>query len=105
MPTKRKIAIYTGNRAEYGLQYPIIKAISEHPSLDYFLLISGAHLQEDFGATVKEIEKDGFNIYKEIELRMDKDTPFAMAQAIGSGVLNISKILAQLSPPFTVVYA
>ena len=28
MKTK-KVAIFTGNRAEYGLQYPIIKAIRE----------------------------------------------------------------------------
>ena len=53
---KRKIAIFTGNRAEYGLQYPIIKAIDARSDLEYFLLVSGAHLQEDFGYTVKKIE-------------------------------------------------
>ena len=26
---KRIIAVFTGNRAEYGLQFPILKAISE----------------------------------------------------------------------------
>jgi UDP-N-acetylglucosamine 2-epimerase (non-hydrolysing)/GDP/UDP-N,N'-diacetylbacillosamine 2-epimerase (hydrolysing) len=49
MKAKRKIAIYTGNRAEYGLQFPIIKAIAGHPDLEYYLLVSGAHLQQDFG--------------------------------------------------------
>jgi len=48
--TKRKITIFTGNRAEYGLQYPIIKAIAAHPELEYYLLVSRAHLQEDFGS-------------------------------------------------------
>ena len=41
---KRKIAIYTGNRAEYGLQLPIIRAIDSHPSLEYNLIVSGALL-------------------------------------------------------------
>ena len=36
---RRKIAVFTGNRAEYGLQYPILKAINEHPDLDYKLLV------------------------------------------------------------------
>ena len=59
---KRKIAIFTGNRAEYGLQYPIIKAIANHPDLEYYLLVSGAHLQEDFGSTKKEIKEDGIEL-------------------------------------------
>ena len=48
---KRKIAVFTGNRAEYGLQFPILKAINEHPDLDYKLLVSGAHLDQNFGPT------------------------------------------------------
>ena len=101
----RKIAIYTGNRAEYGLQYPIIKAIAARPDLEYFLLVSGAHLQEDFGYTKKEIEKDGFKVYGDVQLTMEGDTLFATAQAIGSGILSLSRMLAQIRPDFLVVYA
>ena len=102
---KRKIAIFTGNRAEYGLQYPIIKAIAAHPSLEYCLLASGAHLQEDFGMTKQEIEKDGFRVHSEIKLTMDGDTLLSTAQAIGSGILNLSQTLASIRPDFLVVYA
>ena len=35
---KKRVAIFTGNRAEYGLQYPVIKAISENKYLKYDLL-------------------------------------------------------------------
>jgi len=101
----RKIAIFTGNRAEYGLQYPIIKAIAGRPDLEYFLLVSGAHLQEDFGYTKNEIEKDGFKVYGEVRLTMEGDTLLATAQAIGSGILNLSRALAEIKPDFLVVYA
>ena len=102
---RRKVTIFTGNRAEYGLQYPIIKAISEHPGLDYYLLVSGAHLQEDFGYTMKEIEKDGFRVFSEVRLDMKQDTVFATAQAIGSGVVNIGRILNEIRPDLHFVYA
>lgn len=46
--SKRKVAVFTGSRAEYGLQYPIIKALAADPRLDYYLLVSGGHLAEDF---------------------------------------------------------
>ena len=103
--SKRKVGIFTGNRAEYGLQYPILKAISADPRFDYYLLVSGAHLKDDFGRTLEEIEKDGFKIYSEVTLEMPDDSLLATSQAIGSGVLNLSAILADIEPDFLVVYA
>ena len=102
---KRKIAVFTGNRAEYGLQYPILKAIDEHPELDYYLLVSGAHLDKNFGGTLEEIEKDGFHIDAEIKIDMDAESLYATAQAIGSGILSISSVLAKMQPDIMVVYA
>lgn len=102
---KRKIAIFTGNRAEYGLQFPIIKAVSQHPLLEYYLLVSGAHLNEDFGKTSAEIDKDGFRVYREVKIDMGNDNLFGTAQAIGSGILNLSQVLKDLKPDMLVVYA
>ena len=102
---KRKIAVFTGNRAEYGLQYPILRAIASDPRLEYFLLAGGAHLQQDFGRTMAEIEADGFHVYREVEIRMQQDTLFSTAQAIGTGIVSLSKILDELRPDFLVVYA
>ena len=31
----KRIAIFTGNRAEYGLQIPILRAIDDNPNLEY----------------------------------------------------------------------
>lgn len=105
MNPKRKIAIFTGNRAEYGLQYPILKAIDEHPDLEYQLLVSGAHLDSSFGNTLKEIEKDGFKISAEVKIDMNADSHLATAEAIGTGVLSMTQVLDQLKPDVVVVYA
>ena len=51
----RIIGVFTGNRAEYGLQVPILKKINAHPELDYRLIVSGAHLEDEFGQTMTEI--------------------------------------------------
>lgn len=101
----RTIAIFTGNRAEYGLQYPILHAVDAHAELDYRLLVSGAHLDDNFGRTLDEIHADGFRVHAEVKIDMDADSLFATAQAIGSGVLSISKVLAELRPDLMVVYA
>ncbi len=105
MGGKRRIAIFTGNRAEYGLQYPILKAVDEHPTLDYLLLVSGAHLDNNFGRTLEEIHNDGFRIEAEVKIEMNADSRIATAQAIGEGVLSISRVLEQTQPDIFVVYA
>ena len=102
---KRNICIFTGNRAEYGLQYPIIKAIDKHPDLEYRLLVSGAHLDSNFGRTLSEIREDGFRVDAEVKIEMDSDSHTATAQAIGSGVLAVSRALDEFRPDLMVVYA
>jgi UDP-N-acetylglucosamine 2-epimerase (non-hydrolysing)/GDP/UDP-N,N'-diacetylbacillosamine 2-epimerase (hydrolysing) len=102
---RRRIAVFTGNRAEYGLQYPILRALHADPRVETFLLAGGAHLEENFGKTVAEIEKDGFHVYRQVEIRMAHDTLFATAQAIGTALLSLSAILNELRPDFLVVYA
>ena len=101
----RKVAIFTGNRAEYGLQFPILRAVKEHPELDYKLLVSGAHLDKNFGKTLDEIKSDGFEIAAEIKIEMDAKSLFASTQAIGSGIIEISKVLERIKPDIMVVYA
>ena len=83
--SKRIIAVFTGNRAEYGLQFPILRAIDRHPDLDYRLIVSGAHLDRSFGRTLEEIRSDGFRIDAEVKIEMDANSLFSTAQAIGSG--------------------
>jgi UDP-hydrolysing UDP-N-acetyl-D-glucosamine 2-epimerase len=101
----RKIAIFTGNRAEYGLQYPIIKAVASHPELEYYLLVSGAHLDEEFGRTKDEIERDGIKVYGEVKLDSSGDDVLSTARSIGSGILSLSDRLDEIKPDILVVYA
>lgn len=105
MNKKRVIAVFSGNRAEYGLQFPILQAIKNHPLLEYKLIVSGAHLDSNFGATISEIQKDGFEIYAEVAIDMSGDKRTSTARAIGSGILSLTPVLDKLNPDVFVVYA
>lgn len=105
MARKRRVAAFTGNRAEYGLQYPLLRAIKAHSNLELVLLVGGAHLDGSFGATREEIERDGFTIDAEIEILPPQDDLYGTAQAIGNGILNVSNALRRLAPDLLVVYA
>ena len=69
----RKIAVFTGTRAEYGLLYWIIKGIHESDTCELQLYVGGTHLSPKFGSTVEEIEKDGFPIKERLDFLIPSD--------------------------------
>jgi len=101
----RRIAIYTGNRAEFGMLCPIIKSITQHPKLECNLIVSGAHLDESYGLSKSEIEQEGLSIYKEIDLMYGSDDELSIVKSIGEGVIKISEVLAKIKPDIVLVGA
>jgi UDP-N-acetylglucosamine 2-epimerase (non-hydrolysing)/GDP/UDP-N,N'-diacetylbacillosamine 2-epimerase (hydrolysing) len=102
---ERRIAIYTGNRAEFGMLCPIIKSISQHPKLECNLIVSGAHLDESYGLSKSEIEQEGLRIYKEIDLKYGSDDELSIVKSIGEGIIKISEALVEMRPDIVLVGA
>lgn len=99
----KKIAIFTGTRAEYGLLYWLIKDIQADPELTLQLLVSGMHLSPEFGETYHQIEEDGFTIDEKIEILLSSDSAVGTAKSIGLGVLGFTDALARLKPDVLVI--
>ena len=100
----KKIAVFTGNRSEYGLLISVLNAINQNPKLEYKLIVSGSHLDEDFGESVKEIQRDGFQINVSIKIDIDTDSLNSNVTAIGSGIIKIGEAIQLLKPDFMIVY-
>ena len=100
---RQKIAVVTGSRAEYGLLYWMLHDLRASPSIDLQLIVTGMHLAPEFGLTVDEIEKDGFEISRRVEMLLSSDTAMGVAKSIGLGVIGMSDALAQLAPDVVVV--
>ncbi|MBR5422080.1 MAG: UDP-N-acetylglucosamine 2-epimerase (hydrolyzing) [Lachnospiraceae bacterium] len=63
----KRIAVVTATRAEYWLLYPVIRAMRKDESaVRTELIVTGTHLSEDYGMTVREIEESGVRIEKRI---------------------------------------
>ena len=100
---KRKICVFTGTRAEYGLLKPLMDEITNDTQLELQLLVTGMHLSKEFGLTYKQIEQDGFRINKKVDMDLQSDSPVGISRSIGLGVINISKALADLKPDILVI--
>jgi len=105
MPTKskRRICLFTGTRAEYGLLRPLISAVQSDAELEMRLVVSGMHLAPEFGFTLREIEADGVSVEDKIEILLSSDSAVGMAKATGLGLISFAECLARLQPDIAIV--
>lgn len=82
----KKLVFVTGTRAEYGLLRPVLQKAFSDPELECQLLVTGAHLREDFGTTVNEIERDGFPIAAKLDILRFGHSREAVVQSVGLAV-------------------
>jgi len=99
---KRKIAIITATRAEYGLLKPLIQKVEDDSSLELQLIVTGMHLSPEFGLTYKEIEQE-FQIDKKIEILLSSDTPVGLAKSMGLAQIGFADALDELRPDIVVI--
>lgn len=85
---KKKIAVLTATRSEYGLLRTIIKRLSESDIFDVSVLVTGAHLSGNFGYTVQEIEKDGFSIDKKVDILLQGSGSASISKSMGLALMG-----------------
>ena len=94
----KRIAILTATRAEYGLLAPVIKKLDMEPEIDVRVVVTGMHLCGEFGMTVNEIRQDGVHIDREIDIRIDSDTPAGISKTMSRALAGFADYFAENKP-------
>lgn len=90
---RRRIAVITGTRAEYGLLRSPMEAIARHARLDLRIVVTGMHLLRKFGTTVNEIVRDGWEIDARVRMQKGDDDVLDQANGLARGVSGIARFL------------
>jgi len=99
----RKIAVFTGTRAEYGLLYWVIKGIHESTEVELQLYVGGMHLSPEFGYTINQIEKDGFPVTERMEFLLSSDSPVGISKSMGLALISSAEVLDRNKPDLIVL--
>ncbi len=100
---KLNITFLTATRAEFGLLRNLISRCYDENLFNVKLIVSGTHLSEKHGFTIKEIKKSGFKIDKEIDIKISSDNPFDIANSSAIGLKGFIKAFDELSSDLIVV--
>jgi UDP-hydrolysing UDP-N-acetyl-D-glucosamine 2-epimerase len=102
---KRKIAVVSTSRADYGHLYWPLRDLAAHPKIDLRIVVMGSHLSPEFGSTIQEIEKDGFRIDARIECLLSSNSDVGMAKTIGVATLSLSDLFGEMRPDLLLLIA
>lgn len=81
---RRKLLYLTGTRADFGLMAHALSLIDADSNLELSLAVTGMHLSELFGQTIRDVRATGLRIATEIPVALGSGTPEEGAQAVAT---------------------
>lgn len=88
---KKKLAVITATRAEYGILCPLIKKLTADSFFECHLIVTGTHLAEKYGHTIDYIVNDNIEIAHQIDI-------------LGNGSCIPANVVASAITKFTALY-
>ena len=98
MNRRRRVAVLTTSRAEYGLLRELLRRLHGDPHFVLQLVVAGAHLAPAYGHTVDAIVADGLPIARRIPSLAQGDTRLEIAQSAALLGLLGAHSLEELGP-------
>ncbi|MCK0122118.1 UDP-N-acetylglucosamine 2-epimerase [Loktanella sp. F6476L] len=100
---ERKVHFLTGIRSEYDILAPVISAVDAMPNLSSSVIVSGGHLSQRMGNSVRQIEDDGFRIAARIDSLMASDGLSGRVKGAALQMSGMTDLFANERPDFLVV--
>lgn len=100
----RHVVAFSGSRAEFGLQLPLLEAIQSDPRLRLSLVLGGTHLSDGGGGTEWEVIESELPVADRVRCTV-ADTRQATPIAIGQTAIGMANSLSRISPDACLVYA
>lgn len=94
----RKIVYISGTRADFGLMKNTLYAINANYQFDLNLIVTGMHLLNQYGNSIKEIKESNLNILGTVKVSLSGSCRTEMSRAIGEQIIGFTKILQKENP-------
>jgi GDP/UDP-N,N'-diacetylbacillosamine 2-epimerase (hydrolysing) len=94
-----KICAVTSTRADYGLLHPLLKRMQNDIDIDLNVLVTGTHLDQDYGYTISEIISDGIIIHAKIII----ESNISITASISKSLILFDDYLNKTKPDLLLV--
>lgn len=93
----------TTNRADYGLLRYLLLELESHNEVELTVVVTGAHVKSSLGNTITEVERDGFERIKILDLCIESDTSVDLCNQSSHAIAGLSELLKGNHPDALIV--
>ena len=102
---KKKILFVTTSRADYGVCKNLIYLFQSSKKIKFYLIVSGTHLKENFGNTIREIKNNKIKIYKKINILGEKKNNHFDDLVVAKNTFKyFIKTFKKINPDFIIIF-
>ena len=94
----KKIVFFSGSRAEYNIQFPILKLFQNKKNFRLYFVVAGSHTSNVVGNTFKEITKDKIKVTHKINLDLKSKNNLNLNNYSIELQNKVTKILKKIKP-------
>ncbi|MEC9209824.1 MAG: UDP-N-acetylglucosamine 2-epimerase [Bacteroidota bacterium] len=96
-----KILFLTGTRADFGKIKALLQILEGHSNFEPFVFVTGMHLQKEYGYTLIEVERCGFNNVHTFENHTHETT---MDLTLAKTIEGLSAYVKTIKPDMIVIH-
>jgi len=97
----KRIVFLSGTRADFGKIKSLILALQNNPGFEPHVFVTGMHLEETYGLTVKEIEKSGI---RHIHRFRNTTSEHTMDLTLAKTIEGFSHFVRHIKPDLIVIH-
>ncbi len=99
----RKLFVLTGKRGGYGAMKPMLHLLDDAPDFALQLVVTDQHVNERFGRTASEVEKE-FVTAAKVDMAQVDGSAQSRAKALARCAMEMTDVLETLRPEMCVLY-
>ena len=103
MSNKKKIAVATFGRSDWGLLRNLLSELKAQEEIDTFLIAAGSHFLEKFGKSIDEVKADGFEVDASIDCISGSSDKSEIVLDMGRSLAEFGNVLSSAKPDLLVL--
>jgi len=106
MSSRRRIALVTVARSDWGIYRSVLESLARSPDVEVCVIASGMHMSPTFGMTVELVEDDcaelGIPVHR-VPMPLRSDDAVDVGAAMGEGLRGFAGAFGELKPDLVLV--
>ena len=99
----KKVFVVTSTRADWGLLKPVCARLDRENDIQLTVVATGTHVKAEYGSTIEEIRRDGFEPQYQIDILKFGNDDAAVAKTIAYTVEQFSSLFVKDRPDLLLV--